>query len=123
MFKDTHAFSGFSLDDTHQAREFYGQTLGLDVSDVPEGEGLLALNIAGGSTVLIYPKPNHTPATFTINNFPVKNVEDTVNELTNRGVQFEQYDEEDMKTDEKGIARGNGPPSPGSRTRLAISCP
>ena|SRR5680860_530457 len=109
MFKDTQAFSGFSVDDIQKAREFYGQTLGLDVSDIPEGQGLLALNIAGGSTVLIYPKPDHVPATFTILNFPVKSVEDIVNELTNRGVRFEQYDEAEMKTDEKGIARGHGP--------------
>ncbi len=106
MFKDTKAFSGFSVDDVQKAKAFYGQTLGLDVS---EANGLLNLRVAGGTEILIYPKPNHTPATFTILNFPVDNIERAVEELTKRGVRFEVYD----NTDEKGIARGkqagNGP--------------
>jgi hypothetical protein len=67
------------------------------------------LHLAGGARVLVYPKPNHNPATFTILNFPVANVEQAVDELTSRGVRFEHYDEDDLKTDEKGIARGEGP--------------
>jgi catechol 2,3-dioxygenase-like lactoylglutathione lyase family enzyme len=106
MFKDTKAFSGFSVDNLQKAKEFYGQTLGLEVSEV---NGLLELHLAGGARVLIYPKPNHTPATFTILNFPVANVEQAVDELTSRGVRFEHYDEDDLKTDEKGIFRGGGP--------------
>ena len=103
MLKDTKAFSGFSVDDIQKAREFYGQTLGLEVV---EEYGMLNLHIAGGSKVLIYPKPNHTPATYTILNFPVNNIEKTVDELTKRGVQFVQYE---GQTDEKGIVRGGGP--------------
>ncbi len=72
MFKDTKAFSGFSVDDVQKAKQFYGQTLGLQVS---EENGLLELHIAGGRKILVYPKPNHTPATFTILNFPVSNIE------------------------------------------------
>ncbi|MCI0558208.1 MAG: VOC family protein [Nitrososphaera sp.] len=106
MFKDTKAFSGFSVDDVPKAKEFYGQTLGLEVS---EAYGLLELHLAGGSKILIYPKPNHTPATFTILNFPVDNIEQAVDELTKRGVRFEIYNEEELKTDEKGIFHGGGP--------------
>jgi catechol 2,3-dioxygenase-like lactoylglutathione lyase family enzyme len=106
MFKDTKAFSGFSVDDIGKARSFYEGTLGLEVS---ESNGMLQLHIAGGNPVLVYPKDNHTPATFTILNFPVDNVDSAVDELTNRGVRFEQYDYPDMKTDEKGIMRGWGP--------------
>ena len=105
MFKDTRAFSGFSVDDIPKAKAFYGKTLGLDVS---EENGMLNLHIAGGGTVLVYPKPNHTPATFTILNFPVSNIEQVVDELTRRGVRFEHYEGE-LKTDEKGIFRGEGP--------------
>src|SRR3972149_7854727 len=107
MFKDSKAFSGFSVDDLQKAQEFYSQTLGLEVSEL---NGLLELHLAGGTRVLVYPKPNHNPATFTILNFPVANVEQAVDELTSRGVRFEHYDEDDLKTDEKGIARGEGPP-------------
>jgi len=106
MFKDTNAFSGFSVDDVPKAQQFYSQTLGLEVS---EAHGLLELHLAGGGKVLIYPKPNHTPAMFTILNFPVDNIEQAVDELTRRGVRFERYDEADLKTDEKGIHRGEGP--------------
>jgi predicted enzyme related to lactoylglutathione lyase len=109
MFKETKAFSGFSVNDIQKAKAFYGQTLGLEVSEVPEMGGLLNLHIAGGSNILIYPKPNHTPATFTILNFPVDNIEQAVDELTKRGVRFEIYNEADFKTDEKGIFHGGGP--------------
>jgi len=102
MFKDTKAFSGFSVNDIQKAKEFYGETLGLEVS---ETHGLLKLHLAGGTTVLIYPKPNHAPATFTILNFPVDNIEEAVDQLTKRGVRFERY-EGDLKTDQKGVFRG-----------------
>jgi len=101
MFKDTKAFSSFSVNDLPKAREFYGQTLGLEVSETPEG---LQLKIAGGGMVFIYPKPNHTPATFTVLNFPVDDIETAVEELAKRGVRFESYEGE-IKTDEKGIHR------------------
>ena len=106
MFKNTKAFSGFAVNDLQKAREFYGQTLGLDVS---ESYGLLRLHIAGGTTILVYPKENHTPATFTILNFPVANIEQAVDELAGRGVRFESYNEGELVTDEKGIVRGGGP--------------
>src|SRR5947208_14574649 len=94
MFKDAKAFSGFSVNDIQKAKEFYGQTLGLEIS---EAHGLLKLHLAGGTTVLIYPKPNHTPATFTILNFPVDNIEEAVDRLMKSGVRFERY-EGDLKT-------------------------
>ena len=106
MFKNTKAFSGFSVDDIQKAKEFYGTTLGLDVS---EENGLLELHIAGGNNVLVYPKPNHTPATFTILNFPVDDIEKAVDDLSRLGVRFESYNFGDIKTDEKGIFRGAGP--------------
>src|SRR5258708_29705250 len=106
MFKDTKAFSGFSVNDVQKAKEFYGQTLGLDVS---ESYGLLQLHIAGGTTILMYPKDDHTPATFTILNFPVANIEQAVDELARKGVQFESYNERGLVTDEKGIFRGQRP--------------
>ena len=106
MFKDTKAFSGFSVNDLQKAKEFYGQTLGLDVS---EANGLLQLHIAGGTNILVYPKDNHIPATFTILNFPVNDIEQAVDDLTARGVQFEHYNTGDLATDSKGIARGGGP--------------
>jgi catechol 2,3-dioxygenase-like lactoylglutathione lyase family enzyme len=105
MFKDTKAFSGFSVDNVQKAKEFYGQTLGLEVS---EANGLLQLHIAGGRNILIYPKADHTPAAFTILNFPVDNIEQAVDDLTSRGVRLEVYFEGDH--DEKGIFRGGGPP-------------
>jgi catechol 2,3-dioxygenase-like lactoylglutathione lyase family enzyme len=104
MFKNTKAFSGFSVDDLQKAKQFYGETLGLEVS---ENMGL-ELHIAGGNNIFVYPKPNHIPATFTILNFLVDNIEKAVEELTKKGVIFEKY-EGDIKTDEKGIHRGEGP--------------
>ena len=106
MFNNTKAFSGFSVDDLRKAKDFYGQVLGLEVSESPEG---LELHIAGGARIFIYPKPNHIPATFTILNFPVDNVEATVDQLLKRGVRCEHYDQGNLKTDEKGIFRGPGP--------------
>lgn len=106
MFKNIKAFSSFSVNDIQKARSFYSQKLGLEVTE--EDMGTLSLHIAGGANILIYPKPDHTPAAFTILNFPVKDIEETVDELTGRGVQFEQY-EGDLKTDEKGVFRGGGP--------------
>ena len=105
MFKNTKAFSGFSVNDLQKAKEFYGQTLGLEVS---EAYGLVTLHIAGGTNILMYPKENHTPATFTILNFPVANIEQAVDELARRGVHFESYNDGDLVTDEKGIFRGGG---------------
>ncbi len=106
MFNNNQAFSGFAVDDIPKAKEFYGHILGLKVN---ETNGMLELEIANGNKVLVYPKPNHTPATFTILNFPVNNVEQTVDALTQAGVRFEVYNEAQLKTDEKGIQRGGGP--------------
>jgi catechol 2,3-dioxygenase-like lactoylglutathione lyase family enzyme len=104
MFANTKAFSGFAVDDLQKARKFYGETLGLKTS---EAHGLLTLHLAGGRDTLVYPKPNHTPATFTILNFPVEDIEKAVDELARRGVRFERYD--GFEQDEKGIFRGGGP--------------
>jgi predicted enzyme related to lactoylglutathione lyase len=106
MLKDSKAFSGFSTGDIPKTKEFYAATLGLDVT---ESHGVLTLRLAGGNNVLIYPKPNHVPATFTVLNFSVNDVDLAVDELTKRGVRFEIYDLPDLKTDKKGIMRGNGP--------------
>lgn len=106
MFEDTRAFSGFSVDDLEKAKEFYGQTLGIDVT---EANGLLQLHIAGDTTILVYPKDNHAPATFTILNFPVADIEQAVDNLTARGVRFESYNQGDLVTDEMGISRSGGP--------------
>jgi predicted enzyme related to lactoylglutathione lyase len=105
------AFSGFSVNDLTKAKEFYGETLGLNIYNDKRMPDLLNLEINKGNIILIYPKPNHVPATFTILNFPVKNVEQTVDELTERGVKFIVYNYEEFKTNEKGILKsdGNGP--------------
>lgn len=110
MFKDTKAFSSFSVNDANKAREFYSKTLGLEVSDVPDMEGLLTLNLTDGNNVMVYAKPNHAPATFTVLNFNVDDIEKTVDELTAKGVKFEIYDDPNIKTNEKGIAGGGGRP-------------
>jgi catechol 2,3-dioxygenase-like lactoylglutathione lyase family enzyme len=104
MLKDSIAFSGFSVDDISKAKTFYCEMLGLQVSE--EIQGLLKLHLKAGNRVIIYLKPNHIPATFTVLNFEVKNIEQTVDDLTKLGVQFEKYNEPDLKTDEKGICRG-----------------
>ena len=101
MFKDTQAFSGFSVDNIPKAKEFYSNTLGLEVS---EAYGMLRLHIATGAEILLYPKDNHLPATYTILNFPVDDIEKAVDELTACGVAFEHY----PGTDEKGVQRGGG---------------
>lgn len=107
MFKDTKAFSGFSVDDVPRAKEFYGQTLGLNVEY--GAMGTLNLHLGGGGDVLIYPKgADHTPASFTILNFPVDDIERAVDELRGRGVRFERYGGE-IETDDNGIFRGGGP--------------
>lgn len=105
MFANTNAFSGFAVDDLRTAREFYGETLGLRTS---EEHGLLSLHLAGDRDTLIYPKPDHTPATYTILNFPVDDIDNAVDELAARGVRFERYD--GFEQDEKGIARGEEGP-------------
>ncbi len=102
MFKNTKAFSGFSVDNLQKAKEFYGKTLGLPVID--EGEMGIGLRFANGGQHFIYPKPDHTPATFTVLNFPVDDIDSAVEELKTRGIQFERYD--NMPVDEKGILRG-----------------
>jgi catechol 2,3-dioxygenase-like lactoylglutathione lyase family enzyme len=106
MFEKSKPFSSFSVDHLDKAKKFYSETLGLEVSETEEG---LELRLSGNNKVFIYPKPNHTPATFTVLNFPVNNVETTVDELKNRGVRFEIYKEGELKTDEKGIFHGEGP--------------
>ncbi len=106
MFKHTKAFSGFSVDDIPAAKRFYAETLGLDVS---EENGMLTLQIAGDRGTLVYPKPDHTPAAFTILNFAVDDIESAVDELTERGVVFERYPGAEAETDERGIFRGGGP--------------
>ena len=104
MLTNSKAFSSYSVNDIPKAKEFYGKTLGIKISD--EMEGIIALHIDGnGNNPIIYPKPNHQPATFTVLNFPVDDVEKTVDELTAKGVQFEHYDMDQLKTDAKGIMR------------------
>jgi predicted enzyme related to lactoylglutathione lyase len=107
VLTDSAAFSGFSVDDLDRARSFYGETLGLRVADVPEMGGLLRLHLGGGTDVLVYEKKDHAPATFTVLNFAVADVEQVVDQLAARGVRFERY--EGFDQDEKGIARGQGP--------------
>ena len=106
MLKNTKAFSSFSVNDIPAAMRFYGETLGLPVS---ESNGMLTLKVAGDTDILVYPKPNHTPATHTILNFPVSDIEAEVAWLKDRGVRFERYDEPELETDEQGIFRGGGP--------------
>jgi catechol 2,3-dioxygenase-like lactoylglutathione lyase family enzyme len=101
MFKNSKAFGSFSVNDLKKAKDFYGRTLGLEVSESPEG---LDLQIGGGNHVFIYPKPNHTPASFTILNFPVRSINETIDMLMRSGVRFEHYDNA-IKTDDKGIFR------------------
>lgn len=105
MFKPNSAFSSFSVNDIAQAKAFYSQILGMDVSD--GNMGLLELHIGSGNHVLVYPKPdNHEPATYTVLNFPVDNIEQAVDELVNRGIKFERY--EGIPADDKGIFRTEG---------------
>jgi predicted enzyme related to lactoylglutathione lyase len=109
MFKTTRAFSSFSVNDIEKAKKFYRDILGIEIRTISMGEvGLLELLIAGSTPVMIYPKPDHEPATYTVLNFPVEDLEKTVDELTNRGVKFEHYDIPGIETNSKGIVYGNG---------------
>ena len=102
MFREAETFSSFSVNDLGKAKEFYGQTLGLDVKETPEG---LELH-TDSNTVFLYPKPNHTPASFTVLNFHVNDIEAAVDELNTLGINLEHYNLPDIKTDQRGIARG-----------------
>jgi len=108
MLQDANSFSSFSTNDIVAAKNFYKNTLGLDVRDNPMG--IIELHLKNDAQVMIYPKPNHEAATFTVLNFAVSDVEKTVDALTKAGVKFEQYTG-NIQTDAKGIARGNGGPS------------
>jgi catechol 2,3-dioxygenase-like lactoylglutathione lyase family enzyme len=105
MFTNTKAFSGFAVPDVDQAREFYGGVLGIETSNE---HGLMTLHIAGDRATLVYPKPDHEPATYTILNFPVDDIDAAVDALAERGVQFERY--EGAGQDERGVMRDQGPP-------------
>ena len=105
MLKNSKAFSGFAVNDIQKAKQFYSEILGLNVKE--NQMGLIELQIEGGNHIIVYPKPNHVPATFTILNFPVENIDKSVDELINKGITFEQY-EGPIKTDEKGICRSGG---------------
>jgi predicted enzyme related to lactoylglutathione lyase len=107
MFKDNKAFSGFSVDDVEKAKDFYGNVLGLAVEE--QGGMGLELTLGTGAKVFVYPKPNHEPASFTILNFPVEDIDAAVDALVEKGVVFEHYDFDELKTDEKGIARATDP--------------
>src|SRR3954454_1249656 len=107
MLADSAAFSGFAVPDIEAARSFYADTLGLRVEVNREMGGMLTLHLGGGTNVLVYPKPDHTPASYTMLNFPVDDIDRTVDELTARGVRFERYD--GMHQDDKGVQRGQGP--------------
>jgi catechol 2,3-dioxygenase-like lactoylglutathione lyase family enzyme len=107
MFADTKAFSGFSVDDPDRAERFYTDVLGLRVSRDEAMGGMLTLHLAGDRPVLVYPKPDHRPAAYTVLNFPVPDIDRAVDELVSRGVRFERY--EGMPQDDKGVMRGNGP--------------
>lgn len=106
MFKTAKAFPSFSVNDLNKAKQFYGNTLGLEVTELPEG---LDVKLANNLNVFLYPKPNHTPASFTVLNFPVNDIDDAVDELKSLGVRLEHYDMAEIRTDDKGIMRGPGP--------------
>src|SRR5262245_51997103 len=109
MFQAQDAFSSFAVPDIDAARRFYGQTLGLEVTDSAEA-GLIELHVGGGAPVLIYPKPDHKPAVFTVLNFAVSDIDATVRELNDAGVQLQRYDiGGDARPDERGVYRGQGP--------------
>lgn len=111
MLKDSKAFGGFSVNDIETAKKFYGETLGLPLTQNNDMGGILTVKISGSNDLIIYPKPNHTPATYTVLNFPVKHIEEMVKMLKDKGVKFESYDSEYLKTDENNISKGNGGPS------------
>ena len=106
MFRDAKTFSSYSVNDLQKARQFYANTLGLELSELKEG---LEIKVTGGPNVFLYPKPNHTPATFTVLNFVVQNIDTAVDELNSLGIKLERYNQPEIKTDEKGIMRGPGP--------------
>jgi len=108
MLNSKNVFSSFSVNDLQQAKEFYRNILGLEVKDNPMG--LIELHFSNSATVLVYPKPNHVPATFTVLNFPVDDLDEAVDILSRKGVEFEIYDEENLRTNEKGISKGSGGP-------------
>jgi predicted enzyme related to lactoylglutathione lyase len=107
MFENTKAVNGFAVDDVDKAKQFYGETLGLKYTVLSEEFGLISLNLAGGRDTLVYRKPDFVPATYTILNFEVDDIDAAVDGLAKRGVGFERYEE--MEQDEKGVARGPGP--------------
>ena len=107
MFTAASVFSSFAVDDLSAAKEFYGTTLGIETSDGPMG--MLQLKVSGDTTVMVYPKPDHQPAEFTILNLTVSDIDAAVDELTRAGVEFIHYDTDQLKTDPKGIARSNNP--------------
>ena len=106
MLGNTTPFSSFSVDDLGKAKQFYGQTLGIEVK---EQEEALELQFPNNNSIFVYPKSNHVPATFTVLNFPVDDIEAAVDDLGRRGISFEKYTEGELKTDKKGIFRGEGP--------------
>jgi predicted enzyme related to lactoylglutathione lyase len=110
MLGYSKAFSSFSVDDAEKAKEFYSKTLGLEVTEVPEMDRILRLNFSGSSSLMIYQKSNHVPATFTVLNFSVDDIEKAVDDLTKKGVVFEKYNDPQIKTNEKGIVSGSGGP-------------
>lgn len=107
MLRNSKSFSSFSVDHLEKAKVFYGEVLGLVVKDNPMG--ILELHVEGSTPVVIYPKSNHLAATFTVLNFPVQSVEETLAVLIKKGVKFEHYNEPNFRTDEQGIFRGEGP--------------
>jgi len=107
MFQHEKPFSGFSVNDIEKARRFYHDTLELDVADAPMDQ--LEIKLDNETRVFVYEKPNHTPATFTILNFPVDDVDQAVDQLSDRGVKFEIYDDGELATDDKGVHRSSGP--------------
>lgn len=111
MLQTSKAFSSFSVNNSEKARQFYDKKLGMRTTTVKEMEdyGLFEIHIPNGNSVMVYPKENHQPATFTVLNFPVDNIDKTVDELTAKGVEFEHYADKMIKTDEKGIARSDSP--------------
>ncbi|MCX2492139.1 VOC family protein [Pedobacter sp. PF22-3] len=109
MLQNSKAFSSFSVDDVQKAKEFYKEILGLEVKDNPMG--VIEVVVSGSSNILLYPKPNHVPATFTVLNFPVEDIDQAADALIAKGVKFEIYNQESIKTDQKGISRGNGGPN------------
>jgi len=109
MLADARAFNGFAVDDAQKAREFYGETLGLNTSVLSEENGLISLQLAGGRDTFVYQKPDFTPATYTVLNFEVDDIDKAVDELAARGVSFERY--EGFEQDEKGVARGGPGPN------------